>query len=94
MTLAHMQLGAKHDTVTQYSLSVVDVMFIGGLIIKMKKLSHARSQSSIVNPFKPEFTIVIFIEYKQQIAVAILGLYYGSVLCITGLVIFNSTKLL
>ena len=27
-----------------------------------------------INPFKPEFTIVIFIHYKQQIAVAILDL--------------------
>ena len=27
-----------------------------------------------VNPFKPEFTIVIFIHYKPQIAVAILDL--------------------
>ena len=26
------------------------------------------------NPFKPEFTIVIFIHYKPQIAVAILNL--------------------
>ena len=28
----------------------------------------------IVNPFKPEFTIVIFIHYKSRIAVAILDL--------------------
>ena len=27
-----------------------------------------------INPFKPEFTIVIFIHYKPQIAVAILDL--------------------
>ena len=27
-----------------------------------------------VNPFKPEFTIVIFINYKPRIAVAILDL--------------------
>ena len=27
-----------------------------------------------VNPFKPEFTIVIFIHYKPRIAVAILDL--------------------
>ena len=27
-----------------------------------------------INPFKPEFTIVIFIHYKPRIAVAILNL--------------------
>ena len=27
------------------------------------------------NPFKPEFTVVIFINYKPRIAVAILDLY-------------------
>ena len=30
--------------------------------------------SNLFNPFKPEFTIVIFIHYKQRIAVAILDL--------------------
>ena len=29
---------------------------------------------SIINPFRPEFTIVIFIHYKPRIAVAILDL--------------------
>ena len=28
----------------------------------------------VINPFKPEFTIVIFIHYKTRIAVAILDL--------------------
>ena len=28
--------------------------------------------SSLINPFKPDFTIVIFIHYKSRIAVAIL----------------------
>ena len=28
----------------------------------------------VLNPFKPEFTIVIFIHYKPRIAVAILDL--------------------
>ena len=27
-----------------------------------------------INPFKPEFTIVIFLHYKQRIAIAILDL--------------------
>ena len=30
----------------------------------------------MVNPFKPDFTIVIFIHYKPRIAVAILDLYW------------------
>ena len=30
--------------------------------------------SQLFNPFKPEFTIVIFIHYKPRIAVAILDL--------------------
>ena len=29
---------------------------------------------AIINPFKPEFTIVIFIHYKPRIATAILDL--------------------
>ena len=29
-----------------------------------------------INPFKPEFTIVIFIHYKSRIAAAILDLYW------------------
>ena len=31
-------------------------------------------KSDVFNPFKPEFTIVIFIHYKPRIAVAILDL--------------------
>ena len=33
-----------------------------------------RGIASGVNPFRPEFTIVIFIHYKPRIAVAILDL--------------------
>ena len=32
------------------------------------------TKSLILNPFKPEFTIVTFIHYKPRIAVAILDL--------------------
>ena len=32
------------------------------------------SRATLVNPFNPEFTIVIFIHYKPRIAVAILDL--------------------
>ena len=35
-----------------------------------------KRQSLLVNPFKPEFTIVIFIHYKPRIAVAILDLQW------------------
>ena len=34
----------------------------------------ADSRDSPFNPFKPEFTIVVFIHYKPRIAVAILDL--------------------
>ena len=30
----------------------------------------------LFNPFKPEFTIVIFIHYKPRISVKIIDLYY------------------
>ena len=33
-----------------------------------------RCKSANINPFTPEFTIVIFIHYKPRIAVAILDL--------------------
>ena len=39
--------------------------------IKHETLTHCW-----LNPFKPEFTIVIFIHYKPQIAVTILHLYW------------------
>ena len=35
---------------------------------------HEYSPIVVFNPFKPEFTIVIFIRYKPRIAVAILDL--------------------
>ena len=34
----------------------------------------------MVNPFKPEFTIVIFIHYKPRIAVAILDLQWDELM--------------
>ena len=37
-------------------------------------LIFQRCQSWMINPFKPEFTIVTFIYYKPRIAVAILDL--------------------
>ena len=33
-------------------------------------------KASLINPFKPEFTIVIFIHYKPRIAIAILDLQW------------------
>ena len=35
-----------------------------------------RVSNNLINPFKPEFTIVIFIHYKPRFAVAILDLYH------------------
>ena len=36
--------------------------------------SYKKYFSTLINPFRPEFTIVIFIHYKPRIAVAILNL--------------------
>ena len=33
------------------------------------------TQGYIISPFKPDFTVVIFIHYKQRISVAILDLW-------------------
>ena len=52
----------------------------GGLRIKQTSgiiwcficdLTHIKYKMSVINPFKPVFTIVTFIHYKQRIAVAI-----------------------
>ena len=40
------------------------------MILKLKKHIHFQ----VLNPFEPEFTIVIFIHNKPRIAVAILDL--------------------
>ena len=37
---------------------------------------HQKMVKILINPFNPEFTIVIFIHYKPRIAVAILDLYW------------------
>ena len=52
-------------------------MFLLEVIITANddELSAKRSKS-VFNPFKPEFTVVIFIQYKPRIAVAILDLYW------------------
>ena len=55
------------------------LIFYGKYIeIKLRRLYLAGSASVIhvypLNPFKPEFTMIIFIHYKLRIAVAILDL--------------------
>ena len=43
----------------------------------MSPITHCVMKTAVtglINPFKPEFTIVIFIHYKPRIAVAILDL--------------------
>ena len=40
------------------------------MILKLKKHIHFQ----VLNPFEPEFTIVIFVRYKPPIAVAIFDL--------------------
>ena len=52
-------------------------MFLGCLtmqILYYKQCSTKPYTHNLFNPFKPEFTIVIFIHYKPPIAVAILDL--------------------
>ena len=44
------------------------------LIVTTSKCVQILSNILILNPIKPEFTIVIFIHYKPRIAVAILYL--------------------
>ena len=39
-------------------------------------LDKVRSKSTTLHPFKPEFSIVIFIHYKPRIAAAILDLQW------------------
>ena len=51
----------------QKELSKTFMMISNGKTLRSHGLYRRR-----VNPFKPEFTIVIFIHYKPQIAVAIL----------------------
>ena len=52
------------------------VIYLGCLIdISIMELNlYKYIEVESVNPFKPEFTIVIFIHYKPRIAVAILDL--------------------
>ena len=49
--------------------------FIRQLVIRqLEPLRRSNVNIRLVNPFRPEFTIVIFIHYKPRIAVAILDL--------------------
>ena len=45
-----------------------------GIVTLCKTLVATRQRAVYINPFKPEFTIVIFIHYKPKIAAAILDL--------------------
>ena len=40
----------------------------------LQYFTEKRDEYTLINPFKPEFTIVIFIHYDPRIAVAILDL--------------------
>ena len=44
--------------------------------IMMSQFDPRTERVKVFNPFKPEFTIVIFIHYKPRIAVAILDLQW------------------
>ena len=45
-------------------------------MVSLNHNSYIMVDPLLINPFKPEFTIVIFIQYKPRIAVAILDLYW------------------
>ena len=47
---------------------------INSIITNNKYHFEIKFDSLVVNPFKPEFTVVIFIHYKPRIAVTILDL--------------------
>ena len=63
--------------VDYFQILLIDITFnfqhveklIGNMLIKNVKKRYNRYRR--FNPFKPEFTIGIFIHYKPQIAVAI-----------------------
>ena len=44
-------------------------------LVQCPVFARYRMSATAINPFKPEFTIVIFIHYKSRIAVAILDLW-------------------
>ena len=43
-------------------------------VAPIQTLTMSKNNRFSINPFKPEFTIVIFIRYKSRIAAAILDL--------------------
>ena len=50
------------------------VFFIAGNIVFKTYECIVIYFATLLNPFKPEFTIVIFIHYKPRIAVAVIDL--------------------
>ena len=50
----------------------LSIKYLSGCLFLLKWIIGA--QYTLLNPFKPEFTIVIFIHYKPRIAVAICDL--------------------
>ena len=68
--------GVPHETICHYFL--VRLMYVVQRQTSFNSIFAATLRSTthsyIINPIKPEFTIVIFVHYKPWIAVAILGL--------------------
>ena len=63
----------------QFWISQLNTVSSPSLSLNKKKISHlpyknTQTKLLLINPFEPEFTIVIFIHYKPRIAVAILDL--------------------
>ena len=59
---------------TPVSVPTHGPMYTKGLFLSVRYWWDIGHNPETLNPFKPEFTIVIFIHYKPRIAAAILDL--------------------
>ena len=73
MPVAKQSGSACYPMAPQNSM-VPDVSRVGMEMRPLTLNDAEPAHSTGINPFKPEFTIVIFIHYKPRIAVAILDL--------------------
>ena len=69
----------KHNSSHAKQTVISDIKYVwrkvgGGGVSSLIQCYSYRNCLVSINPFKPEFTIVIFIHYKPRIAVAILDL--------------------
>ena len=58
-----------------YDVNHLHILTCEGAVSRVSSVvSYDNDHNSVLNPFRPDFTIVIFIHYKLRIAVAILDL--------------------